>query len=230
MSKAGPTAPIEFEPGRWTPTFDAGACANCARPTRFDAPLFCSELCAQTATLVRYARRKVADNTIDQPDIAEAIQMRLASVLGGGYPEKARRLTRAVRLAIFERDSHTCQLCGGDATEIDHIAGSSSDPSNLRALCRSCNLGLAQAHFGTGWPRQATSRRADLAAHRSWPARATLRRRGLLGKSLAATQGRGLQVHRAPAWLTAASRPDAKAQLRSAVAGAVYRFRSSAVP
>ena len=55
-----------------------------------------------------------------------------------------------IRLAILERDSWTCQIqakrCTKRATHVDHIVpvsvgGSWFDPSNLRAACRTCNLG-----------------------------------------------------------------------------------------
>jgi 5-methylcytosine-specific restriction endonuclease McrA len=61
----------------------------------------------------------------------------------GGYPARDRRLTAAQRDAILDRDHRTCTLCGAPGTEIDHITDSSEDPGNLRALCRSCNLGEA---------------------------------------------------------------------------------------
>jgi 5-methylcytosine-specific restriction protein A len=46
-------------------------------------------------------------------------------------------------LQVLERDGHVCQLCGAPANTVDHIVrvvdGGTDDPSNLRALCRSCN-------------------------------------------------------------------------------------------
>ena len=46
--------------------------------------------------------------------------------------------------SILERDNHICQLCGGKATVVDHIVpwvvSHDSAKSNLRALCRKCNL------------------------------------------------------------------------------------------
>ena len=80
-------------------------CANC--DTTLDVRiegLFCSELCRQTADLVRYARRKVQQGQVDDPDIAWALQIRMALLLGGGYPGPERRLSRATRDAVIERD------------------------------------------------------------------------------------------------------------------------------
>ena len=50
----------------------------------------------------------------------------------------------ALRLACLKRDRWVCQLCGGRATDADHIvprsAGGGDDLSNLRALCHPCHL------------------------------------------------------------------------------------------
>ena len=75
--------------------------------------------------------------------------------LGGGYPAKERALSPAQREAIFVRDNRICRICGAAATDIDHIAGSSSDPENLQALCKSCNMAKAEANF-----RPATAKEA----------------------------------------------------------------------
>jgi hypothetical protein len=67
---------------------------------------------------------------------------------------------------ILERDGHMCQVCGPkcthNATAVDHIipiadGGAKFDPSNLRAICTSCNNWRAQRqkHF-EGWRRSAT--------------------------------------------------------------------------
>lgn len=63
-------------------------------------------------------------------------------------------ITRAERLAIYERDAWTCQMCNTETLRaydwaednsptLDHIIprtkGGSSDADNLRLTCRSCN-------------------------------------------------------------------------------------------
>lgn len=50
----------------------------------------------------------------------------------------------ALRAFIFERDRHTCRLCGAsDDLTVDHIwpqsLGGDDELDNLRTLCRSCN-------------------------------------------------------------------------------------------
>jgi hypothetical protein len=120
------------------------------------AKLYCSDVCHQTLKLIHYGRAVVADGRIKRdPTIAEAIQMRIAQILGGGYHEGLRRVPPALRAEIFERDGGMCVLCGAPATQIDHIAGDANAPQNLRAACGGCNLGLAQAHLVPAPPKKA---------------------------------------------------------------------------
>lgn len=59
---------------------------------------------------------------------------------GGG------QVSSDVRMAILERDDHSCQECGSkERLEIDHViplakGGHPTDPDNLQVLCRSCNV------------------------------------------------------------------------------------------
>lgn len=105
--------------------------------------LYCSVHCQYLAGTVRYVRKKIAEGQVYRVDVQEGIGMRLIQGAGGGYPAKERKLSSKQRSAIFARDNHTCKLCGGKATDIDHIKGDSSDPSNLRALCGDCNTNAA---------------------------------------------------------------------------------------
>lgn len=62
-------------------------------------------------------------------------------------------MTPKQRFRILNRDGHRCQLCGRRAPdvelEIDHIIprskGGTDFDTNLRALCRECNLGKRDA-------------------------------------------------------------------------------------
>lgn len=54
------------------------------------------------------------------------------------------RITRELRLAIYERDGHKCLKCGAtEKLSLDHIVpavhGGATTPGNLRTLCGSCN-------------------------------------------------------------------------------------------
>lgn len=116
-------------------------CVNCDAPLEMEnRSLFCSEFCMQVASFVRYARRVVVDpNRWADPQVREAMQIRQAHLLGGGYDENARRLTSTQRTFIIERDGGVCAECGEPADEIDHIDGSLSDPGNLQLLCDRCH-------------------------------------------------------------------------------------------
>jgi 5-methylcytosine-specific restriction endonuclease McrA len=109
------------------------------------AKLYCSEACHQTLKLVHYIRRTIADGRWERdPTIEDALQIRLANILGGGYHETARHVPPKVRVQVFERDGGKCVLCGAPAAQIDHIAGDANALENLRATCGACNLGMAQ--------------------------------------------------------------------------------------
>jgi len=56
------------------------------------------------------------------------------------YPLPSTELENQIR----ERDHFTCQICGAPGKDVDHIIpleiSHNNDPSNLRVLCRVCNL------------------------------------------------------------------------------------------
>lgn len=120
--------------------FEADHCANCMTnlPPEIEG-LFCSELCRQTAKVIRYWRRISRDGRIDRPDVKDALHMKVAHLLAGGYPERIRRLSSATREAVWDRDQGRCRLCGAPGDEIDHISDSSSALSNLQLLCTTCH-------------------------------------------------------------------------------------------
>ncbi len=142
------------------PKFEAGQCANCdSFGVTPKSPLYCSERCSQAAGLVRYIRGCRRDGRDLKADVQEAIRTRMAMVLGGGYPEQARRVPTEVRRLVFDRAHGHCEECGreldfdqsgGDpdaVATIQHVDGNSSDPSNLKAFCRHCNTVDAQSKF-----------------------------------------------------------------------------------
>lgn len=115
-------------------------CVNCFSVIEKDGTsLYCSEVCAQAAGWVRYFRRCRLDGRLEELDVRKALRIRLALVLGGGYPRLKRTLPEATRRAVSERDRRTCQVCGRPGTEIDHKHGSSNDLENLQLLCDSCH-------------------------------------------------------------------------------------------
>ncbi|HKO56344.1 MAG TPA: HNH endonuclease [Thermoanaerobaculia bacterium] len=113
-------------------------CPNCDEPVP-DARLFCSELCREEAKYVRYYRTKIDDGSIVQADIRDALRMRLAHILAGGYHARLRQVPVDVRRAVIERDGGRCRACDAPGEEIDHIRGSKNDLSNLQLLCVDCH-------------------------------------------------------------------------------------------
>jgi hypothetical protein len=133
-------------------------CLNClktlTRKQFKQGKLYCSQLCGDTAITVRYARRTIADGRYNDPLVKMAIDVRIAAILSGGYPTQERKLSPDIRAAIFARDNHLCKVCGASATEIDHIKGSSFEPSNLQAICKPCNMAKALAASKPATPEQ----------------------------------------------------------------------------
>ena len=140
----------------WT----VGTCVSCGGPdVTVESPLFCSERCKEAAGLVRYVRACQRDGRDPQADVLEAIRMKMAHVLGGGYPGRERVVPPETRAEVLQRARHRCEICGraldmhgtgGDLdaqAQIHHVAGSSSGPGNLRAVCRRCNMADAQSKF-----------------------------------------------------------------------------------
>lgn len=138
----------------WNPCDGDGeyvfACVNCdklfsvfADDAHKGSFLFCSDLCQQEGQYVRAYRRYLENGAIARPDMQEAMQTRLAMILGGGYPVRERRLARSARDAAFARDGGVCRLCGAPAMDIDHIGkpidGDINHRDNLQALCKDCH-------------------------------------------------------------------------------------------
>lgn len=120
---------------------DVFACLNCGRkpkyPTKPD--LYCSIACAQEAELIRYVRRCSKDGRIERTDVQEAIQIRLAHIVSGGYNKEERHLSSELRETVFSHYDGVCNICGSPGTDIDHILGPSNTIENLQLLCKECH-------------------------------------------------------------------------------------------
>jgi 5-methylcytosine-specific restriction endonuclease McrA len=121
-------------------------CPNCDKQIA-KAALFCSDLCSYEAASVRYFRRCIKDGRFEQPDVQEALQIRFALILGGGYSRTDRQLSDSIRQEVISRDQGRCQKCGADGDAIDHIQGSSNDLLNLQLLCFKCHNEKTKAGF-----------------------------------------------------------------------------------
>ncbi len=121
-------------------------CADCQAPLPPEVKdLFCSQLCLQRARDMRYWRSTLRDGRLEQPDVQEALNTKLAFLVAGGYAATARRLPLAARKEIVDRDGGRCVQCGNPGEEIDHIDGDSADPTNLQLLCKDCHSAKTQA-------------------------------------------------------------------------------------
>ena len=115
-------------------------CANCLEPLPDDVEaLFCSTWCNEIATAVRYQRGASRDGRINDPLVQEAIMVKNAFLLAGGYQALGRTLPPSVRVEVKIRDDGKCRVCGKVGTDIDHIDGSSADLDNLQLLCKDCH-------------------------------------------------------------------------------------------
>ncbi len=106
--------------------------------------LFCSDDCQEFAGYVRYARKKIDEEMPWDLDLLKGFGRKIIHWVSSGhvYDSRGRYLPRKTREEILFRDGQRCAICGEPATEIDHIAGSSSEPANLRAVCADCNRKL----------------------------------------------------------------------------------------
>lgn len=125
-------------------------CANCDTPftPASVAGRYCTSVCRQTAKAVRYARSAIATHGQPLPPaIDEAIGIKIAHVLAGGYAEQTRRLPADVRAAVIARDHGRCVLCQHPGEEIDHANGDSNAVADLRLLCRRCHRRVTGEHL-----------------------------------------------------------------------------------
>jgi 5-methylcytosine-specific restriction endonuclease McrA len=141
--------------------YDPSLCVNCDAAMPDDNQgLYCSALCREKAKFVRYARGCLRDGRAHRdPDVVYALRIRMAVILGGGYPPR-RSLPRAVRLAVIQRDQGRCRLCGAPGAEVDHIDGSSPDLTNLRLLCQACHRKVTEEGLVPATVEQAEEARA----------------------------------------------------------------------
>jgi hypothetical protein len=86
--------------------FIPDCCANCdAALEMANQTLFCGEFCRQVADFVRYSRGVTRDPArANDPEVMEAIRVRMAILIGGGYPAGDRHLSPEQRASIIDRD------------------------------------------------------------------------------------------------------------------------------
>lgn len=152
--------------------YEPALCHHCDQPIPVEASMkgsaFCCDRCAEVTRVIRSARVSIESGQYDEttwdgkPSMTRLVtDLKIAFVsFGDGYPKKARHLTKEQKQAIMYRDGGVCQMCGKLATDIDHIKGSSPDPSNLRALCKNCNVTRAIKKLPVLTPEQEAKKAA----------------------------------------------------------------------
>ena len=114
-------------------------CYGCKEPAE-GGKLYCEDpLCQELGAFVRYVRKGLTERRDEDPTFRDGIGQKLLSALQGGY-DPERILPTVLRAEILARDNNTCQRCRKSGNHVDHILGSSNDPSNLRVLCSECNM------------------------------------------------------------------------------------------
>ena len=116
-------------------------CLNCNKVIEYPVKpiLYCSPNCKQEAELIRYARSCIKDGRIHAQDVREAITIKMAHILNGGYNSQERYVSEELREHVHQHFNGVCCQCGEPGTDVDHIAGPSNDVDNLQLLCRSCH-------------------------------------------------------------------------------------------
>jgi 5-methylcytosine-specific restriction endonuclease McrA len=58
---------------------------------------------------------------------------------------------KRLRAQVLQRDSGTCQSCGGDASEVHHVGDPDDhDPARLVSLCSACHAVITQQQAAAG--------------------------------------------------------------------------------
>ncbi len=101
------------------PRLQPHPCANCARQVVSITArrTYCSDLCSQVASWIRYFQKAKIDGRIVLPEVHEAIAIKLAHIAAGGEAESERELRPELREEIRTRDGGLCRnrsiLCAG---------------------------------------------------------------------------------------------------------------------
>lgn len=101
-----------------------------------------------------HQRRVFRDGRIEQPDVREAIGIRNAFLLAGGYKSLGRTLTVSVRAQVKTRDHGRCTRCGKPGVDDDHINGNSGELDNLQLLCVDCHRAKTAENLVPASPEQ----------------------------------------------------------------------------
>lgn len=128
-----------------TPDADPTGCPNCGAVVQSMRSPYCGEACREMAGFVRQFRTGLAEGWIFDSEKQVALGQVLWHVLGGGRPLRREIAPAHARKAALKRENGRCQVCGAEATTVDHIGSGCNRPINLRAVCDAC---CADRSFG----------------------------------------------------------------------------------
>ena len=102
--------------------------------------MFCSSHCRKQAGKIRYIRAAIRDGRTSDPMTRAVIYNNMIVFLAFDLAYVRSPLPADLRDSVLARNDGRCVVCDtAPATEVDHIRGGSSDPENLRGLCRHCH-------------------------------------------------------------------------------------------
>jgi len=117
---------------------DPGTCPNCGALVESTKSPYCGEGCREAAGFVRQFRTGLKLGWIFEKDKQIALGQVLWHVLGGGRPLRREISPAKARQKAIQREGGKCQVCGGQATTVDHVGSGCNRPINLRAVCEEC--------------------------------------------------------------------------------------------
>jgi hypothetical protein len=100
---------------------DPHTCPNCGKPATALKTPYCSECCKGVAAFVRQLRSALKAGSILDPERQSGMGQALWRELGAGHPHRQSLLDEKAIARVFKRDNGQCQVCGAEATTIDHI-------------------------------------------------------------------------------------------------------------
>ena len=139
-------------------------CPNCARPVTAAQRLFCSELCTEAASIVRYIRKVEGRGVLAGRDVYQVIETRVRMLAGGRRVHEQGELRvvsrgdqhvpQTLRAAVRTRAGDRCEVCGEPGSDLHHLQYPARDADDLQLLCQTCH-DLMPRRVAVGRPNEA---------------------------------------------------------------------------
>lgn len=114
-------------------------CPDCGTGCSSESSPYCSDRCRERAAFVRQARRLIHSSVELSHEKRLSLGQALWHLLGGGYPARVALVPATSVSRVIERADGKCEVCGGQAITVDHIATGCNRTINLRAVCSGCS-------------------------------------------------------------------------------------------